>query len=86
MSSERMIWVASWEHGHTTDMYAATTREALGAVLAAACMDEWPKKLRKPRGDWKRVETYFRWHLDYGDETLAVDQVVLEHDLAGAAE
>ena len=82
MSSEQMIWVASWDHEDGINMYAATTRDALGRVLAEDIMEYWPEGLTQPDGNWPRVEAYFGWHSDHGDETYTVEQVVLEHDLA----
>jgi len=85
-----MIWVASVDHKHGTDFYAATTQPGVWAELAAYCAQWWikdgpdrPVAELAHMSDQESVEAYFEWQASIGGSE---EYTIREVALAGAGD
>ena len=67
------IWVAAVDHRHGTNFYAAGSKDALDADLAAYCRRSWgdlgaEAEPIQGKSDSDVIEYYFNWQAEHGDE------------------
>jgi hypothetical protein len=78
-----MVWVASVDHKHGTNLYAAATQPGIWALLADYCREWWDKDgpkepLAVTLSDQKTVEAYFAWMAEIGgSEGYTISEVGL---------